>query len=561
MKWPLNIPSRSSHSAAKTICGCSGRRSIAGRSCRPRHHQRRRSIFHKHAFHRCLLARTPARAENGKRLHAFGGKFIFAKRARLVRILMSYLQLRDLHFTNGVAENRKEFTSKKSKTNKKHGGISTKKMKKVITTIYITLLIGVNFAISQSLGRVGSPTDIVTTTTVGTVLMGGGSDVDAAFTWMINKSGGGDFVVIRATGTNAYNSYIYGLGPAHSVETFLINSTTLANDSAIVKSIRKAEAVFFAGGNQNDYITYYKGTALGMALDYLANVKQVPIGGTSAGMAIQGYVYYDGITNVLSQDVLLNPYASGTGLHYNDFLHNTFLQKTICDTHFNTKGGTTPNGITGRQGRLMSFLSRMIIDSSMTDVKGIACDEKTAVCIDENGIGMVVGINKAYFLRQWCAEPETCITGNPLTWTNGAKIYVINGPGSYTAIPTVAKSVDLKNWTTVMGGTYEYWTVNAGILSIGQTTGTPVTCNITGVADFNDKDKIIIYPNPTNGHFTISLSGDNTTITVTDILGHQILKTQTTQKATNLQLDNNGVYIVYITTKQGTRTRKLIVDR
>ncbi len=184
-----------------------------------------------------------------------------------------------------------------------------------------------NLAQAQSLGRVGSSTDTVTACTTGTVLMGGGSDVDAAFTWIITKSGGGDFVVIRATGTNAYNSYIYGLGPAHSVETFLVNSITLANDSAIVQAVRKAEAIFFAGGNQNDYITYYKGTVLGTALNYLANVKYAPIGGTSAGMAIQGNVYYDGVTNVLSQDVLINPYASGTGIHYNDFLHNPFLQK------------------------------------------------------------------------------------------------------------------------------------------------------------------------------------------------------------------------------------------
>jgi cyanophycinase-like exopeptidase len=166
--------------------------------------------------------------------------------------------------------------------------------------------------------------------------MGGGTDVDAAFKWMINRSGGGDFVVIRATGTNAYNSYIYGLGGANSVETFLINTVAQANDATLVQTIMKAEAVFFAGGNQNDYISNYKGTALGTALDYLANTKHTPIGGTSAGMAIQGYIYYDGITNVNSSDVLPNPYASGTGIHYNDFLHNPFLQNTICDTHFVT---------------------------------------------------------------------------------------------------------------------------------------------------------------------------------------------------------------------------------
>ena len=339
-------------------------------------------------------------------------------------------------------------------------------------------MFGVGNSIAQSLGRVGNPNDIITTPTAGTVLMGGGSDVDAAFSWMINKSGGGDFVIIRATGTNAYNSYIYGLGPANSVETFLINSIALANDSIIVQSIRKAEAIFFAGGDQNDYISNYKGTALGAAIDYLANIKHAPIGGTSAGMAIQGYIYYDGVTNVQSTQALQNPYASGNGIHYNDFLHNPFLTNTICDTHFNTKGGTTSNGITGRQGRLMTFLSRMIIDSSLANSKAIACDEKTAVCIDENGIAMVVGINKAYFLRKWCDIPETCLAGTPLTWTNGTNVYIINGPGSYTTLPNSSKSLNLNDWVSVSGGTYNYWTVNEGLLTIGQTTGTPNICNL-----------------------------------------------------------------------------------
>src|ERR1051326_8459304 len=42
----------------------------------------------------------------------------------------------------------------------------------------------------------------------GLVLMGGGTDVDAAFQWMCERAGGGDFVVIRTTGTDAYNPYI-----------------------------------------------------------------------------------------------------------------------------------------------------------------------------------------------------------------------------------------------------------------------------------------------------------------------------------------------------------------
>ena len=416
---------------------------------------------------------------------------------------------------------------------------------------------------AQSLGRVGSDSDADTETTAGTVLMGGGADVDAAFTWMINKSGGGDFVVIRASGTNAYNSYISSLGSANSVETFLINSRTLANDSAIVQAVRKAEALFFAGGDQNNYIRYYKGTALGSVLDYLANVKHIPIGGTSAGMAIQGYVYYDGVTNVVSEEVLLNPYRSGTGIHYNDFLHNPFLQKTFCDTHFNTKGGTTSNGITGRQGRLMTFLSRMITDSAMTDVKGIACDEKTAVCIDQNGIAMVVGLGKAYFLRQWCAAPETCSPGQPLTWTNGVKVYVLAGPGSYNAVPAADKSVDLNDWITVTGGTYEYWTVSSGALTIGQTNGTPAVCGTSALAILDEDDEIIIYPNPAADRITILSDRpfNNSSITLYNSLG-QIVERKSNLNGNQVNVDasalSRGTYILEIEQTDNILRRKII---
>src|SRR5690242_4405470 len=45
-------------------------------------------------------------------------------------------------------------------------------------------------------------------------LVGGGYDVGEAFRWMIARAGvkqasGGRFVILRATGTDAYNPYIY----------------------------------------------------------------------------------------------------------------------------------------------------------------------------------------------------------------------------------------------------------------------------------------------------------------------------------------------------------------
>jgi len=76
---------------------------------------------------------------------------------------------------------------------------------------------------------VGNPADAPPAPTLspGLVLMGGGTDVDAAFQWMCQRAGGGDFVVIRTTGTDAYNPYIQQLCPQmDSVETIIITSVT-----------------------------------------------------------------------------------------------------------------------------------------------------------------------------------------------------------------------------------------------------------------------------------------------------------------------------------------------
>ncbi len=66
----------------------------------------------------------------------------------------------------------------------------------------------------------GNQGDVDMSTVAGFVLMGGGSDIDEAFQGMIQRSGsgsgGGDFVVIRASGTDAYNSiYLRAVNLSH----------------------------------------------------------------------------------------------------------------------------------------------------------------------------------------------------------------------------------------------------------------------------------------------------------------------------------------------------------
>src|SRR5512139_1738594 len=100
----------------------------------------------------------------------------------------------------------------------------------------------------------GNPENVVTKTSGGLLLMGGSTDVDDGFLWMIDKSGGGDFVVLRATGTDAYDPWIYNdLGGVDSAATIIIQNRAAASDPFVLDQIRNAEALFIAGGDQANY--------------------------------------------------------------------------------------------------------------------------------------------------------------------------------------------------------------------------------------------------------------------------------------------------------------------
>ena len=266
-----------------------------------------------------------------------------------------------------------------------------------------------------SIGIIGDATNSVKPTTGGVVLMGGSTDVSSAFRWMIGKSGGGDAVVIRASGTDAYNNYINGLGTLNSVETLLINNRDLANNDTVANIIRNAELVFIAGGDQSDYMRYWKGTKVETALNYLLKEKKAPVGGTSAGCAILGGFYYSGETGGLtSAEALENPYNTNVTLYKKDFLQVPFLENVITDQHYLARN---------REGRSLVFLGRILKDWNI-EAQAIAVDERVAVCIDQNGFAKVYGdysatrpFSYAYFIKaDKNKQPEVFTANNKVTW-------------------------------------------------------------------------------------------------------------------------------------------------
>src|SRR5947207_346731 len=130
-------------------------------------------------------------------------------------------------------------------------------MRKLLLVALVLSLALPAFAAKQyAYFRVGNGNDVTASTSAGTVLMGGGTDVDAAFQWMCSLSGNGDFLVIRATGTDAYNPYIQQLCPnENSVATLIIPNRTAASDPFVVAALQNAEALCIRGAHHPNYIT------------------------------------------------------------------------------------------------------------------------------------------------------------------------------------------------------------------------------------------------------------------------------------------------------------------
>jgi len=296
----------------------------------------------------------------------------------------------------------------------------------------------------------GNPADVTTMTTPGLLLAGGSTDQDDAMRWMIEGSGGGDFVIIRASGTDAYNPYIYAeLGGVDSCETIIIQKRSASYDPFVLGKVQGAEALFIAGGNQWDYVRLWQGTPLEDAIEDV-EVRGAPVGGTSAGLAVLGeFAFSAQQGTIISSQALKNPFHSHVTLT-NDFLHLPFLGGVITDSHFVARD---------RMGRLVTFLARIVEDGWAEQARGIGIDEKTALAVDENGDATVFGQGAVYFLETRGA-PEVCEKNTPLTFEN-VSVYRISGDDG---------RFDLASWRGHGGTAYSLSAVE-GVLGSTQPGG------------------------------------------------------------------------------------------
>ncbi len=244
-------------------------------------------------------------------------------------------------------------------------------LKKIIPlTLYFTLTL--------------SPTLNLTLLAQGYVCaIGGGSEnyndwSDAPYRWIVQKADSGKIIIIDVTdASNWLPNYFFSLG-ASSAYNKTIPNVSSANLQATYDELITAKGIFIRGGNQWDYIRFWKGTKVDSAIQYVFNNGGV-IAGTSAGAAVLGEIDFSAQAgSVYPDEALQNPF-NGLMRFESNFLK--LVPNVLFDTHFIERG---------RHGRLIAMIYNQHFNTGR-DLIGVGVDDRTAICISPDGTGEVMG--------------------------------------------------------------------------------------------------------------------------------------------------------------------------
>jgi cyanophycinase len=296
--------------------------------------------------------------------------------------------------------------------------------------------------------RTGNPDDLAVKPRGGFALMGGGAKQDPAFRYLCEHANGGDFLILRANTEEEYankvDEEIKAICPLNSVATIVFGDREDSGDPKIPEIIANAEVIFFAGGDQSNYVRFWQDTPVAEALNrHIAAGK--PIGGSSAGLAILGeFLFSSIIDTIYSAEALADPYGNKVTLS-RDFLHIALFNRTITDTHFVKRD---------RMGRLLVFMARVLQDKWAPQVRAIAVEENAAVLVEPDGNAKIIGEGPAYFLQ--ATKPPGVCQRNTLLRFSGVAVH--RAPANAT--------FDLREWIGPGGEDYSL-SVENGRVSAG----------------------------------------------------------------------------------------------
>jgi cyanophycinase-like exopeptidase len=237
---------------------------------------------------------------------------------------------------------------------------------------------------------------------------------------------GGNVVVLRASDANIYDRPFYRYAHLSSVQTVLIPPCAAhAQVDSVAPIVDRADAVYFAGGDQAHYVAW-KGTALMRAVTRVYARGGV-VGGGSAGLAIQGAVIYDAVAadrlnhDTHTSDAVENPLEPRISFTTGLFSWPP-LADTITDTHLVVRN---------RFGRMVVFLARILHDHLLPGahaVYGLGIDQASSVVVDPDGTATVLNGPEgrgAYLVRAE-AMPHL-VTGWPLRYAVAVSHIAVSG--------------------------------------------------------------------------------------------------------------------------------------
>ena len=244
------------------------------------------------------------------------------------------------------------------------------------------------------------------------LLQGSGPPLDTAMQAHINQVARQplDVVVLAASTPSGADqtpecSVILALDNVHSCETITLPDPRGAELASVAQSVREAEVVYFAGGNQCNYVDW-RGTALHAAVEAVWE-RGGGVGGGSAGLAIQGGAVYDGCTgSVRSEEALSNPYHPDISFT-TQYFEWPVLHRLITDSHFAERN---------RMGRLIAFVARQVDARGGAPFTGLGINGDAAVVVGAGQQAKVYG--GAAYLVHADHPAETLENGTPLTYTD-----------------------------------------------------------------------------------------------------------------------------------------------
>ena len=217
-------------------------------------------------------------------------------------------------------------------------------------------------------------------TAPGLLLMGGGDRNFDALRWFMKRAGNGHIVVLRASqGGEIGEEFFNEVGGIQSVETFVFHDREAATDPKILAALKRADGIFIAGGDQSRYVRYWRGTPVAAALQkHVMDGK--PLGGTSAGLAMQGEYLYGAMDggSQISPRALADPLGAENTIE-TGFLRIALLKGVVTDTHFSERN---------RLGRLVAFVAKGEAMAGRPLI-GLGVDEDAAVAVEADGSARV----------------------------------------------------------------------------------------------------------------------------------------------------------------------------